>query len=307
MPGGIFGQVRKDLTWTRAEVQPGQLVNLNACIVGGTNGIGRALARALLAKGARVTIVGRTLLEQDKSLPNLTFVQADLSSLKTARDLKTRIEWERVELLIFTVGIFAGSQRKVSAEGVELDLTVSYLSRLVIIREVVDRLGQKRANSDLKPRVFIMGFPGKDRTFDLSFNSAECYNDLYAHYNTVVGNEALVLHFAQKCPNVSFFGLNPGIIRSNIMAGYLGENSFMFKLQRTIVWVFFQSAEQYAQKMVPLLVSPDLDVSPNLSGSMFNRYGEFIYSNVNLRDQIYLNEIIQKSEQVVEEALRFKN
>ncbi len=46
-------------------------------IVGGTGGLGRALARFLASKGARVTVVGQTF--RDAGVPGIDFVKADLS------------------------------------------------------------------------------------------------------------------------------------------------------------------------------------------------------------------------------------
>ena len=52
-------------------------------IVGGTNGIGRALARKFAAHGARVIVVGRTF--RDQGVERLRFIPANLSEMKQAQ------------------------------------------------------------------------------------------------------------------------------------------------------------------------------------------------------------------------------
>ena len=115
----------------------------------------------------------------------------------------------------------------ISTEGIELDMAVSHLSRFVLVHQIVERLGKNLSSGKPKPRVFIMGFSGKDRKATLDgFNSALRYHWPTAHSDTVVGKEALVMDCADRYPSVNFYGLNPGIMRSNIMSGNLGDGFF---------------------------------------------------------------------------------
>ena len=72
--------------------------------------------------------------------------------MKQARRVAQELPAETLDTLILTTGIFAGKQRMESPEGIEIDLAVSYLSRFVIVREVAERLGKKRAVANLKLR-----------------------------------------------------------------------------------------------------------------------------------------------------------
>jgi len=51
-------------------------------VIGGTNGLGRAIAAQALARGAEVTVVGRTF--RDDPADRLAFVAADLSLMSEA-------------------------------------------------------------------------------------------------------------------------------------------------------------------------------------------------------------------------------
>lgn len=123
-----------------------------------------------------------------------------------------------------TQGIFAGRERKVNEDGIGLDMAVSYLSRSVMVREMVPVIGSARTDGSSMPRICVMGFPGGPRvaTPD-NFNSKRPCDWERAHTNTVVGNEALVLDSAERYPHVRFHDLNPGIMTSHIMGDLLGE------------------------------------------------------------------------------------
>lgn len=295
----LNGSRRKDIAWNKAPLSPEAFAGKRVAIVGGTNGIGRAIALELHAKGAEVTVLGRTFL--DEGVKGLRFIQADLSRMTEARRAARELPAETLDILIFTNGIMAGKQRLQSPEGIELDLAVSYLSRFVMIRELIGRLGTDRAATAAKPRVFIMGFPGANQTgAPDDLNSENRYDLMTAHMNTVIGNEALVLDGRSRYPRVNFYGLNPGLIRTNIRAAVLGQGSFGQKAVELIVGFLFPRVEEYAEALAPLLVSPDIETH---SGAMFNRNGAAIHASANLESTPLLPKIIGKSEELAQRAL----
>lgn len=296
----MFGTERDDLPWSReAKLIANALDGRKAVVVGGTNGIGLALAQHLHAHGADVVVVGRKF--QDTEGPRMHFVQADLSSLKKAREVAQGLDAEALDMLVMTTGIFAGDPRQESSEGIELDMAVSCLSRLVILREIGGRLGSARPKGSPKPRVFVMGFPGGEKTATLDdLNSETSYKWTVAHANTVVCNEAFVLDGAKRYPALNLYGLNPGIIKSNIMAGALGENSWSLFMQQSVMGVIMQSADAYAATIVPLMISLDIEQH---SGSMFGRYGDAIHSNPWLDDFANVERTIAESEKLLARGL----
>ncbi|MBN2318968.1 MAG: SDR family NAD(P)-dependent oxidoreductase [Acidobacteria bacterium] len=294
-----FGSVRKDLKWIRQPLAQDALKGLKAAAIGGTNGIGRALVRQLVGKGAEVLVIGRTF--RDKGLPGLSFIQADLSKMKEARKIAQQLPAEMLDMLIMTQGIMAGRRHLTTPEGIEMDMAVSHLSRFVMVREIAERLGKNRSAGKFKPRIFVMGFPGTNQKGNLNdFNSEDRYSFLTAHSNTVIGNEALVLDGAVRYPKVNFYGLNPGIIKSGIITGILGERSLIFRLQQILVGALFQSADEYAERILPLLVSPDIE---GHSGAMFGRYGDPIHASASLLQKPCLQRVVEESEKLAKKAL----
>ena len=133
---------------------------MKVAIVDGTGGIGRAFSRFMASRGASILVVGQTF--RDSGVSGVEFIKADLSLMREARRVAAVLPAETLDLVIFTTGIFAAPKRQETAEGIERDMAVSYLllSRLVLVREIAPRLGKNPPAAPMRPRVFIMGYPG---------------------------------------------------------------------------------------------------------------------------------------------------
>ncbi len=275
---------------------------LKVAVVGGTAGLGRAIAHDLVARGASVITVGQT--NRDDGNPSIQFVKADLSLMSEAKRVAAALPAESLDMCIFTTGILAAPQREETSEGLERDLAVSYLSRYVIARDIAPRIGASRAPSNAaalaKPRVFIMGFPGSGQTGMVDdLNSEKTYGALSAHSNTVVGNEILVLHMAEEFKNIDVFGLNPGIIRTNIRDNLLGAGSWKSTIIESIIGCLTPSPEKFASVLVPQLLSSQLE---GKSGAMLGQKGDIIAASKNLNAD-FNQRYMQASESLEKKAL----
>lgn len=257
------------ISWDRVAVA--NFDGLNVAVVGGTGGIGPALSRFMAERGANVTVVGQTF--RDQGVDRISFLKADLSLMREAKRVGEELPAETLDLVVFTTGIMAGPQREETAEGIERDVAISYLSRLVVLRGIGARLGKDRPAAGTKPRVFVMGFPGNNQIGDVSnLNSEGSYSRWTAHMNTVAGNEALVLDAAHRYPNINVFGLNPGFVKTNIRGNLFGSK----RLLRVMEWAtsaMTTSPDGYAARVAPLMLSPSLE---GHSGAMFNNKAEAI-------------------------------
>ncbi|CAH00421.1 putative short-chain dehydrogenase/reductase [Kluyveromyces lactis] len=281
-----------DIVYTKAQ----KLIELNldnkyVAIVGGTGGIGRELARVLAQKGAKVIVVGRTF--RDENVEGIEFIQADLGLVSEASRVAELLPAEKLDLLIFTTGVLAPPARRETSEGLEEDLAVSYISRLVMMNHLVPRL---KEHGEKKPRVFVMGFPGDNYMGDYrDLNSEESYGAISTHMKTVAGNEALVLDFKNRFATVNFYGLNPGLIRTNIRDNYLGKDTWKSRVVEWFIGMTNQTAEQYAEKLGPLLVAPELETH---SGAMFDKNANPILPSKDFTDD-YARNYIKASEELL--------
>src|SRR5260370_5667259 len=66
----------KNFVWRRVDARSLDLKGMKVAIVGGTGGIGRALCRFLVSRGAAVLAIGQTFLDSD--VAGVEVIQADL-------------------------------------------------------------------------------------------------------------------------------------------------------------------------------------------------------------------------------------
>jgi len=159
-------------------------------------------------------------------------------------------------------------------------MAVSYLSRLVILQEIAPRLGRGLPAGRPQPRVFVMGYPGSGQAGTLGdLNAEKSYSAMGVHLNTVAGNEMLVLDAAKSFPHLGVFGLNPGLMKTGIRSNYLGGNRFLSALLEGLIGLLNPTVDQYAQRIAPLLLAPELE---GRSGLLFNNKARAVLPSANL-------------------------
>ena len=107
-------------------------------VTGATDGLGRALARELAARGATVLVHGRSQERLDDTMRELREAtgsarlrpyRADLASLEQVRRLGREVGAEqRLDVLVNNAGIAGVGGRQESADGHELRFAVNYLA-----------------------------------------------------------------------------------------------------------------------------------------------------------------------------------
>jgi NAD(P)-dependent dehydrogenase (short-subunit alcohol dehydrogenase family) len=112
-------------------------------VTGATDGLGRALARELAARGALVLLHGRSTQRLEATRreiaeatggDRLRTYQADLASLEQVRRLGREVDGqqERLDVLVNNAGIGGDGPRRESADGVELRFAVNYLAPFLL-------------------------------------------------------------------------------------------------------------------------------------------------------------------------------
>ena len=116
-------------------------------MTGATDGLGRALAKELVARDHDVLVHGRSVQRIDATVaeldsPRVRAYRADLSSLTEVRELAraVREREECLDVLVNNAGIGAHGPREESADGLELRFAVNYLAGFVLTHELLDLL-----------------------------------------------------------------------------------------------------------------------------------------------------------------------
>lgn len=235
-------------------------------------------------------------------------MRKDLSLIKNAKDLVGELDGLKTfDILVLSNGITAPQEKQVTEEGLEVDMAVSYLSRLALIKKLQEngKFGSKRGDSSVKPRIFILGYPGKDVSCDLDdFNSNKNYSPITAHARTIVGNEALVEFTSRSNRNINVFGVNPGLIKTGLRENLLGktESSYLAWGVESTLGLLAQSADQYAENyLVHFLLSPAYETGK--CNTLFASDGSELIPSPSLTLKVRVR-LLQESDELIEKAAK---
>src|SRR5260370_37927531 len=104
----------KSFVWRRVDARSLDIKGMKVAIVGGTGGIGRALCRFLVSRGAAVLAIGQTF--RDSDVVGIEFIKADLSLSRGGQRVGSLLPAEILNLVIFPTRKFPAPKRQVSAE-----------------------------------------------------------------------------------------------------------------------------------------------------------------------------------------------
>jgi hypothetical protein len=115
-----------------------KIANTRSLVVGGTSGIGEAIARRLALAGSNVTIVGRNIEAGNSIVESIkeaggtaSFSQLDVSLVKNAKEFGVRFckEESRLDYLVITAGIMKVQGRVNTSEGLDEKYSTHYFAR----------------------------------------------------------------------------------------------------------------------------------------------------------------------------------
>ena len=257
-----------------------------ALVTGGTDGIGKAIARVLAQAGISVVVVGSNAekgatavrdLRQTSGNDHVEFLQADLSLIRNVDVLAAEVSknWPRLHYLVLCAGIVRG-QPTLTSEGIETNFAINYLSRFALIERLLANLAAQGL-ADQTARILVISGAAQDGKIQYDdVNLTGRFGVLRAVSQFCEANDVFALELARRMTaavplqNVAVTVLKVGAVRTNIRSQF---PAWMKLLVPLVIDPFLsQTPAQIAASARHLLLDPKFE---GLSGALFRHIKQF--------------------------------
>ncbi|SDR55357.1 Short-chain dehydrogenase [Rhizobiales bacterium GAS113] len=251
-----------------------------ALVTGGTDGIGKEIARGLARRGCRLIIVGRDAekgarAEQKLRLStensDVDYLQADLGLMRHVKRLADEVgaRWPSLHYLVHDAGVVLG-RRELTAEGIESNFAINYLSRFALTRHLLPLLLAGGRPERAARIVIVSGAAQGGKVHFEDVNLTSNFATLRAVMQSCRANDLFTAELAQRLPSqspdpqVTVTCLKIGVVKTQIRRG--------FPLwMRVLVPLLFdpllgQTPQDAAEAAMRLLLAKDLE---GVTGALF--------------------------------------
>jgi NAD(P)-dependent dehydrogenase (short-subunit alcohol dehydrogenase family) len=268
-----------------------------AVVTGGTDGIGKEIARELARLGMRVLIVGRDLAKGNRAAlelrdssgnQNVDFFPADLSLIREAHRLADDVgrRFSSLHYLVHSAGLVRG-RHQLTDEGVESNFAINYLSRFALTNRLLPLL-QSSGHPGEAARIVIIGGAAQHGAiyFD-DVNLSSNFNVIRMLGQVCRANDIFTLELARRLAN----GSPPRATVTNLKVGVVKTNTrkrpdfpWFMKLLAPVLDPFLaMSVQEAAAAALRLLLAEDFE---DVSGALFLMIKKFkqIVPSAGVRD-----------------------
>lgn len=252
-------------------------MNERICLVTGANtGMGYWITTGLAQQGVRVVMVcrnpekGRAVRDQIAQAtgnPHIDLLIADLASQQSIRQMVQAFQerYTRLHVLVNNAGAHI-QQRRVTADGIEMNLMLNHLSSFLLTNLLLDTL---RASAPA--RIVNVASNSMTRAINLAdLQSERSFEPWHAYGQAKLAMVLTTYAMAQRLADtgVTVNALHPGLVGTGIVADVAPPiaRPFLGLIKR-----FLLTPEQGAQAALYLATSPEI---AGVTGTYFNRMKE---------------------------------
>jgi len=255
-------------------------------VTGGTDGIGKAIARVLAMEGVIVIVVGSDAekgaaavsdLRRESGNDHIEFLRADLSLMRNVDALAVKVSerWPRLHYLVLCAGVVRG-RRTLTAEGIETNFAINYLSRFALTERLLANLAAD-GRAGKAARILVVSGAAQDGTIHYDdVNLTGRFGVVRAVSQFCEANDVFALELARRLgaaapsPFVTVTVLKVGVVRTNIRSQF----PLWMKLLVPLVADPFlsQTPQQIAASARLLLLDAKFE---GVSGAMFRHIKQF--------------------------------
>ena len=210
-------------------------------ITGATDGIGKHLAKKLASEGHQVILHGRNphklelALQEVRAISLRSRVSSYLADFSKLDDVYRFVEeikrdFQRIDVLFNNAGLYAGKERKASAENVELTFMLSVLVPYMLTTELSPLLEKAPDGRVIITSSYMHHFAkvkGLDFGFENNYHPGLAYNNSKLY--TIWMTRYLARDFFLRGSNITINSYHPGLISTN-----LGNNSSDEKTKKSL-------------------------------------------------------------------------
>jgi NAD(P)-dependent dehydrogenase (short-subunit alcohol dehydrogenase family) len=286
-----------------------------ALVTGGTDGIGKEIARGLASRGSEVILVGRDRakgaaakddIHRATGNPQIEFLQADLSLMREARLLSDEVtaRWPALHDLVHSAGVVRG-RRVMTSEGIESNFATNYLARFALTGWLLPLL-QAGVRTEQACRILLVsGTAQSGRVYFEDVNLTSNFSTLRVVLQSCRANDLFTFEQARRLATADLSSgivincLKLGPVKTNIGRGF----PWWMKLLVTLLLnpLLGQTPSQAAEAALALL-SGELD---GVSGALFSKIRKFkqVATNSGAADRADAQRLWHLSERIVATAL----
>ena len=197
-------------------------------ITGATDGIGKHLAKKFASEGHHVILHGRNPQKLDLALQEVRAVSlrgrvssylAEFSKLDDVYRFVEEIkrDFQSIDVLVNNAGLYAGKERKASAENVELTFMLSVLVPYILTTELSPLLEKAADGRVINTSSYMHHFA---KVKDLDFGFENNYNPGLTYNNsklyTIWMTRYLARDFFLRGSSITINAYHPGLISTNL-------------------------------------------------------------------------------------------